>query len=139
MATRLRDWVSFFVGLALFVLGLVPLLEQFNVIAWGFSTFLSQSWFVAALPYIAAIAGFYLLIEAIEEIINSSSIGWISFGIGAILMVVGLLPILANYGILSSAFSLQGMLSGAAGLLIYRIIFIVEGIFLIIATFAMEL
>lgn len=136
---RLRDWVSFFVGLVLFLLGLVPLLEQFNIVAWGFSDFLSQVWFAAILPYIVAIAGFYLLIEAIEEIINSSSMGWISFIVGGILMLLGSAPILAGYGILPATFAFQGLLSGTIGLVIYRMIFIVEGIFLMIATFAMEL
>ena len=91
-------------------------------------------WFIAALPYILAIAGFYLLIESIMEISNSNSAGTISFLIGSIIMILGLLPVLHGFGIGPEWFSM-GFISNPW---IYRIIFMVEGIFLMIATFAME-
>lgn len=133
-----KDWISFFIGIIITALGLIPLLETYTALQLGFSAFLSQGWFMSAIPFIVAIAGFYLLVESVREIANSSSIGWMSFWIGAAIMIVGAMPVLANFGIGPAWFALP-FLSGEAGLLIYRLLFIVEGIFLTIATFAMEI
>lgn len=129
-----KEAMSGILGLAIFSLGLIPILEDFGIVSFGISNFLKTGWFIAALPYILAIAGFYLLIEAIIEISNSNSAGMMSFIIGSVVMVLGLLPVLHGFGIGPEWFSM-GFLSNPW---IYRIIFMVEGLFLMIATFAME-
>jgi len=128
-----KDWISGLVGLLVLLVGLIPILESFKVINLGFSNIMGTSAFLTALPFILAILGFYLAIESLIELTNSNHIGWLSFFIGAIIMVVGILPALQSFGIGPGLFGFQ------PPILIYNIIFIVEGIFLIIAMFAMEL
>ena len=131
----LKDFMSGIIGLIIFLLGAIPILEDLNVVNLGVSNFLNNiNWFIGALPYILAIAGFYLLIEAIIEISNSNAAGTISFIVGALIMVLGILPILYHFGIGPAWFSM-GFLANPW---IYRIIFMIEGIFLMLATFAME-
>lgn len=129
-----KDWFSGLVGFVVFALGLVPLLEQFNIVNWGISSFMSSSGFLSVAPYVLAILGFYLAIESVIELTNSNHIGWLSFLIGVVIMAAGLLPALQQlFGIGPGLFGL------AVPALIYHIIFIVEGLFLMIAMFAMEL
>ncbi len=135
MMMETKDWMSGFIGLIVFSLGAIPLLEGFNVFNLGISQILHTGWFIAIVPYILAIAGFYLLIESIIEITNSNSIGYMSFLVGAVVMAVGTLPVLHTFGIGPDWFSL-GFLSNP---IIYQILFMVEGLFLMIAAFAMEL
>lgn len=134
----LKDWVSFVIGIVIMALGILPLLEQYAGLKTNMSEFLAQGWFVSALPYIVAIGGFYLLMESIREITNSSSVGWMSFWIGAAVMAVGVLVVLGQFGIVGGAFAMP-FLAGPGGAAIYKIIFIIEGFFLMIATFAMEI
>ena len=64
--TRPRDTVSFFVGLVLLALGLIPLLSQFGVIGFtlpGFLTGLVGSIFI----WIIAVAGAYIVIDGFIE------------------------------------------------------------------------
>lgn len=128
---NMKDWVSFFIGLLLAGGGALPLLSRFGV---------GPDWFalpwmpVTIFAYIVAVGGFYLMVNSVIEITNSNSIGWISFLIAVVVMVAGVLQVLSIFGIGSSWFSLSWV-----NHTIYYIIFLVEGIFLMIATFAMEL
>jgi hypothetical protein len=128
-----KDWMSGIIGAAIFALGLIPILESFKVLNLGFSKVFEVNWFTAAIPFVLAIFGFYLAMESITELMNSNHIGWLSFFIGAAIMVVGLLPALQKFGIGPGLFGLE------IPAMIYQIIFIVEGFFLMIAMFAMEL
>lgn len=128
-----KDWFSGFVGLVVFLLGLLPLLESFGVLSTGFSAFVGSGAFLTAMPFILSILGFYLAVESIIELTNSNHIGWFSFLIGAVIMLIGLLPALQAFGIGPGLFGLS------LPSMVYNIIFVVEGIFLIIAMFAMEL
>jgi hypothetical protein len=126
-----KDWVSFFVGLVLAATGVLPLISKLGA---------GPSWFALEfLPlniasFIVAIAGFYLMINSVIEITNSNAVGWISFLIAVIVMAAGILQSLYNFSIGPSWFAL-----GFIKETIYYIIFTIEGIFLMIATFAMEL
>ncbi len=122
---QMRDWISGAVGAAIFLLGLLPLIGKF--------TFLNNLP-VALLTWIVAGAGFYLAINSIVEITNSNIVGWWSFGVAIAVLIIGLFPLLHGFGIGPSWFEFN-WLKGAA----YNIIFIIEGVFLMIATFAMEL
>jgi hypothetical protein len=126
------DYFSGFMGLIIFALGLVPLLEQFGVVKWGVSAFIASSWFLSALPYLLAGLGLYLAIESLVELTNSNGIGWLSLLIGLTIMVMGLLPALNAFGIGPGLFGI------IVPQTIYHIIFIIEGLFLMIAMFAMN-
>lgn len=120
-----RDWISGAVGAVIFLLGLMPMLGKF--------TFLNN-WPVPILIWIVAGAGFYLMINSVIEITNSNIIGWWSFGVAITVLIIGLLPLLHSFSIGPGWFEFKWLSRTA-----YNIIFIVEGVFLMIATFAMEL
>ncbi len=120
-----RDWVSGAVGAVILLLGLLPMLGYFSFLNSLSSTLMI--WIVAG-------AGFYLMINSIIEITNSNIIGWWSFIIAVIVLIIGLLPILSSFGWLGPWAEFKWLSRTA-----YNIIFIIEGVFLMIATFAMEL
>lgn len=120
-----RDWISGIVGAVIFLLGLMPMIGRF--------TFLNNLP-ISLLTWIVAGAGFYLAINSIIEITNSNIVGWWSFGVAIAVLIIGLFPLLHTFGIGPAWFEFP-WLKGTA----YNIIFIIEGIFLMIATFAMEL
>ena len=120
-----RDWISGAVGLIILLLGLFPLLGKF--------TFLNNLP-VSLLTWVVAGAGFYLAINSVIEITNSNVVGWWSFGVAIALLAIGILPLLHGFGIGYSWFEFKWISRNA-----YNIIFIIEGFFLMIATFAMEL
>lgn len=120
-----RDWISGLVGLIILLLGLLPLLGKF--------TFLNNLP-VSLLTWIVAGAGFYLAINSIVEITNSNVVGWWSFGVAVAVLIIGLFPLLHSFGIGYAWFEFKWLSRNA-----YNLIFVVEGVFLMIATFAMEL
>ena len=120
-----RDWISGLVGAIIFLLGLLPMIGKF--------TFLNNLP-VSLLTWIVAGAGFYLALNSIIEITNSNVVGWWSFGVAIAVLIIGLFPLLNGFGIGPAWFEFNWLNRTA-----YNVIFIIEGIFLIIATFAMEL
>ena len=122
---QMRDWISGLVGLVIFLLGLLPML--------GYFTFLNDLT-PSLLTWIVAGAGFYLAINSIIEITNSNIVGWWSVGVAITVLIIGLFPLLHSFGIGPSWFAFNWLNRTA-----YNVIFIIEGIFLMIATFAMEL
>jgi len=120
-----RDWISGLVGAVIFLLGLLPLIGKF--------TFLDNLP-VSLVIWIVAGAGLYLAMNSIIEITNSNIIGWWSFIVAITILIIGLLPLLHSFGIGPSWFEFKWLSRTA-----YNILFVVEGIFLMIATFAMEL
>ena len=122
---QMRDWISGLIGALIFLLGLMPVLGKF--------TFLNNLP-VSLLTWIVAGAGFYLMINSIIEITNSNIVGWWSFVVAIIVLIVGLLPLLHSFNIGPAWFEFKWLSRTA-----YNIIFIIEGFFLMIATFAMEL
>ncbi|RMF07307.1 hypothetical protein D6764_00140 [Candidatus Woesearchaeota archaeon] len=130
-----KDWISGFTGLVVFAAGLLPLLAKFGVgPAWFSLGFLS----VGILKYLVAGFGFYLIINSMIEITNSNSIGWISAIVAVVVIIAGLLPTLASFGVGPAWFSL-GFLSSETMLVVYQVLFLIEGLFLMIAAFAMEM
>jgi len=126
-----KDWLSFFVGAVIAAMGVLPLFNNFGVgPSWFAMEFLPLSIFA----YIAAGAGFYLMVNSVIEITNSNAIGWFSFLIAILFLAVGVLQTLSNFGIGPSWFELSFISP-----IIYRVIFSIEGFFLMIAAFAMEM
>ena len=122
---QVRDWVSGAVGAAIFLLGLLPML--------GYFTFLNDLPSTIVI-WIIAIGGLYLAVNSLTEITNSNIVGWWSFGVAIAVLIIGLLPLLHSFGIGPAWFEFNWLNRKA-----YDVIFIVEGFFLMIATFAMEL
>ena len=119
-----RDWiVGFGAGAIIGAIGLLSLL--------GFLPFeISRS----ILIWIAAIGGLILLYASIVEITNSNIMGTVSIIVAGISLVISILPALNSVGFLGSWASFEWV-----GGTVYKLLLIVEGIFLVIATFAMEL
>ena len=118
---EVKDWISGLVGLVILSLGLLPLLNSLGI---------GPAWFNFSLPvklasWIVAIGGFYLIIDSFIEITNSNVIGWISFLVAAVITVLGILQVLGRIHWISG--------------IVFNIIFIILGLFLMIATFAMEM
>ncbi|MBI2653683.1 hypothetical protein HYX02_02615 [Candidatus Woesearchaeota archaeon] len=120
-----RDWISGIVGTIIFLLGLMPLMGKF--------TFLNNLP-VSLLTWIVAGAGFYLMVNSVVEITNSNIVGWWSFGVAVTVLIIGLFPLLHSFGIGPAWFQFKWL-----GRSVYNVVFVIEGIFLMIATFAMEL
>jgi len=118
---EIKDWISGLVGAVILCLGLLPLLNNMGM---------GPSWFAFSLPvkllsYVVVIGGFYLVINSFIEITNSNVIGWVSFLAAAVITVAGVLQVLGKISFI------KGM--------VFNIIFIILGLFLMIATFAMEM
>ncbi|HLC47343.1 MAG TPA: hypothetical protein VJI75_06480 [Candidatus Nanoarchaeia archaeon] len=126
-----KDGVSFFIGFFLTVMGLLPLLSKLGI---GPSWFAIPSAGLSIFAYVVAAAGMYLLVNSIIEITNSNAIGWFSFFAAAIFFLIGLMQVLFKFGVGYSWFGLS-WISPA----VYFVIFIIEGVLLMIACFAMEL
>lgn len=122
---QMRDWVSGAIGAVIFLLGLLPLIGKFDFL---------NNLPVSLLTWIVAGAGLYLAMNSIIEITNSNIVGWWSFGIAIAVLVIGLFPLLHAFGIGPSWFEFNWLNRTA-----YNMIFVIEGVFLMIATFAMEL
>ncbi|MBW2965232.1 hypothetical protein KY363_07280 [Candidatus Woesearchaeota archaeon] len=130
-----KDILSFIVGLLLFALGVLPLLNKFKIgpswfNVWGFLPVTIVSWVVA-------VGALYLVIDSVIEITNSASIGFLSIIIAFVCLLVGVLPILAGFGIGPSFFSLSFL--GVVSKYLFDIVFMAEGLFLMIAMVAMEM
>jgi hypothetical protein len=130
-----KDIISFIVGILLFALGLLPLLAGFGIGPAWFDLFKFLP--VTVFSWIIAVGALYLVIDSVIEITNSSAIGFVSIIIAFICLLIGVLPILAGFGIGPAFFSLDFL--GVVGKYLYNIIFILEGVFLMIAMVAMEM
>lgn len=116
-----KDWISGLVGLLILCLGLFPLLNARGI---------GPEWFALNLPikllsWVVVIGGFYLIINSFIEITNSNVVGWVSFFIAAVVTVLGVLQVLGKIAWISG--------------IVFNIVFIIVGFFLMVATFAMEM
>ena len=123
---QMRDWISGLVGAVVFLIGISAF--------WGRLDFLKNIFSDSVLLWIILVMGLYLAINSIIEITNSNILGWWSFGVAAACVLIAALQALHSLGIGPSFFGL-GFINGIA----YNIMLAVEGIFLMLATFAMEL
>ena len=120
---QMRDWIMGAIGLVIGSLGLLSLIKLLPFE-------LSRS----ILIWIAALAGFILLYAAIIEITNSNIMGTVSLIVAGIALILSLLPALNSLGWLGSWAGFSWI-----GEILYKLILVIEGAFLMIATFAMEL
>lgn len=115
---------SMTVGVILFLLGGIPLLNQWGVLPFGLPAFLSGV-IVSAAAYILAGGGLFLLIDAWGE--WGEHIGQVSLILGLLVIALGLIQILGSFGVIPALISLP--------LIAYNIIFVVEGVLLMIGAF----
>lgn len=120
---QMRDWIIGLIGLATGAVGLLSLLK---ILPFDLSR--------SILVWIAAISGFILLYASIVEITNSNVMGTISIIAAGITLIVSVLPLLNSFGWLGSWAEFKLLTES-----FYKIFLVIEGIFLMIATFAMEL
>lgn len=127
-----KDWLSFFIGLIVTAGGLLPLLNSKMGVgpSWFAFPFLTANIAI----YIVAAAGLYLIVNSFIEITNSNAIGWLSFLIAALFAAVGIMKVLGTMSIGLAWFALTFV--SQTFLLIALTL---EGVFLIIACFAMEM
>jgi hypothetical protein len=128
--TRPRDTISFFVGLLVAAVGLLPLLERFGVI--GFSVPFLDQVSVQVFVWLVAVFGLYVLIDGIIEP-PMHSLHKILIVAGLVMFLIGLLPILKNFGVIGFGLPfIQG------NLLLYQILLAIEGITLVIGGLTMH-
>ena len=120
---QMRDWISGLIGL---IIGALGLLSIMGILPFDLSR--------NVLLWTAAIAALYLTINSIIEITNSNVVGTISLIVAVVALVISLLPVLNSIGLLGAWAEFKWL-----GDIIYKILLIAEGAFLMIATFAMEL
>ncbi|MEK6943316.1 MAG: hypothetical protein AABX00_04600 [Nanoarchaeota archaeon] len=116
-----RDWIIGLIGVAIGALGVLSLMGMFDLPR-------------ALMLWIAAIAGFILLYASIVEITNSNVMGTVSLIAGLVILLISFLPVLNDLGAFGTWASFSWI-----GDVIYKIVLVIEGIFLAMATFAMEL
>ena len=120
---QMRDWTIGAIGVIVGALGLLSLLK---ILPFELSR--------SALVWIAAIAGIILAYAAIIEVTNSNIMGTVSIIAAGVILIFSLLPALSSMGILGSWAAF-----GWVGETVYKLALVFEGVFLAVATFAMEL
>ena len=125
-----RDWLSFFVGLGIFLVGIVPLLGHFGVLPFGLPAALNTLLGSVAV-WIIAIAGVYIIIDGIIEP-DRNMLHMLLLGMGALFVIVGLIPILHMFGVIPFTIPFLD------NLIVYNAILTVEGIMLMTAGFTMR-
>lgn len=124
-----RDWLSGAVGTVIFLMGLFPFLNGFGAgpTWWGFSLP------VKLMGWLVMIGGFYLIINSFVEITNSNIVGWVSLSVAALITLFGVLHVLGQMGTISASWA--GWIPG----MVFNLMFMALGAFLMVATVAMEL
>ena len=125
-----NDIASFFVGFVLMAVGILPILNQFGI---GPAFFALDFLHIDILIWVLAVMALYLVYDSIQEITNSSSIGWMSILLAFVVLAFGIIQILGNFGIGPGFFAFR------LPIMLYYIIMFVEGLFIFIAGFAMEM
>ena len=113
--------ISIILGLLMIALGSLPLLNQFGILG------LNISLPISVLTYILAGAGLFVLIDGFMEGFMETS-GKITMLVGFLILIGGLLMVLGSFGVLP--FTVP-----AVGIMVYNVLFIIEGILLLVAGF----
>ena len=119
---------NLFVGILMITLGAIPLLNAFGVIAFALPGFISNVVGMLAL-YLIAGFGFWLLIDGFME---DSHIRTITIVVALIVIALGIIPLLGSFGIIQEVAFLSFVLNP----MVFNVIFVIEGILLLIAAWA---
>jgi hypothetical protein len=121
-----KGYLSAIAGLILIALGIIPLLNHFGVIGWNFPAGIIGVLF-SIMFYIAAAAGLWLIIDGFME---DDTIRMVTVLLGIVIMIAALIPLLNSFKVIP--FGLPFLTPT-----IVQGVFVVEGLFLLIAAFAM--
>lgn len=121
-----KNWSALILGLVIASLGAIPLLNSFGVIEFSLPAFLSGIISSIGLWIIAG-AGFYLMITSFLE---DDTMRVVSIIVALAVLAIGIIPLLNSFGII-------GFTIPFLSVNVYNIIFVIEGLFLIFAAFAM--
>jgi hypothetical protein len=124
-----KKLMSLIIGFILFALGLIPLLNVWNIISWNIPAFL-LGFIFSIVNYLIAAIGFWLLIDGFLE---DHSLRTLTLIAGILFIAFGLINVLSAFGIISFAIPFLD----SYGLYIYKVIFLIEGILLMIASIEM--
>lgn len=122
-----KGWISLILGVILLVLGILPLLATLKVLGSNPIAFVTNILGINILQYAVAIAGLVLIVDAFMEM---DTLRIVSLIVGVVVLAAGLIPVLNTFGII-------GFTIPFLSALLYQVVFIIEGIFLVIAAFAM--
>ncbi len=122
-----RHWISFFTGAIIFCLGLFPLIGKE---AWLGP--LNATTLGTIAVYIIAFGGLYIIVDSFFEFTFHSGIGITTLLIGLAVFGLGLVSILHNKGVITFGISFLGIA------IVWQILFMLEGLFLMIACFIMD-
>lgn len=116
----LKSTISFFLGLIIFALGIVPLMNKANMVTWT----------IPDIPEIImlillTIGGLYVILDGFMEVPMIPSMGWLSILTGIIVSILGILKLLGKT---------MGFLVLVQGIGI-NILFAIVGFLLIIGAF----
>ena len=120
--------ISFGLGIVLFVLGGLPLLNTTGVIAFTLPAALTGL-IAKIVLYLCALGGIWLLIDAFWEDASDTT-RYTSLIVGLIVLVIGTIPLLNQFGVIGFSIPVLSMT-------IYNVIFLVEGILLMWGAFQM--
>lgn len=121
----IRHWMSFAVGIVIFLLGLLPLIGQASLIPFYGSAS------ITVLAFIVAFGGLYIIIDSFFEMMFHTMTGIVTMVVGFIVAAIGTVVVLSDLGVL--AFNIPFLHA-----IIFYVLFILEGLFLMIATFVMD-
>jgi len=117
-----KYWISLLIGIIVTALGGIPLLNSWGLLPWSLPFALSANillWFVAAV-------GAYLLIDTFLS--EDDALMWISAAVAIVILAIAIIQILNNFGVIGFGIPF-------ISLTLLRILFVIEGIGLIIAGF----
>lgn len=121
-----RHWLSFFVGLIIFCLGLFPLIGKS---AWlgPLNSVLGQ-----ITIYVIAFGGFYIIVDSFFEFTFHSGLGITTLLVGLVVFGLGLVSILHQMGKIAFGLSFLEIP------IIWQSLFMLEGLFLMLGCFVMD-
>ncbi len=124
MVHAVRHWVSFVIGLVIALFGLFSLIGK-------------ESWLGPAggltgsiLAYVLAFGGLYMVFDSFFEYSFHSGIFITTFIAGIVVFGLGIINVLHSFDAVAFSVPIPAFL--------YDLLFVVEGLFLVIATFVMD-
>ena len=118
--------ISILVGILVTALGLVPLLNAWGVIGFNWPEVVLNIIPGVAIWALPALA-LFLFADAVDE---DDTIRVVTVILGLVFLVFGAVHILNKFGVIGFGVNLSDV--------VYQVAFVVEGLFLTIATFAMD-
>ncbi len=98
-----RSWASLLTGVALIVIASIPLAFDYGYLAFTIPDL--PSFFLRVL---LIVGGLLLLWDATKEVWRAPQFMWLSLGFGVPIFVLGLIPLLYDYGIIPFTLDLAG-------------------------------